>query len=78
MSHGQPVERFRIVFRDIEGASYRYYVCTLLGERKALVIAATFHDRTVADTNRVYEVAELALVDGDTPDGSDLVDRAEW
>jgi hypothetical protein len=78
VSPGQQVEPFRIVFRDIAGVSYRYYVCTLLGERKALVIAATFHDRTVAETNRVYEVADLTRVDGDKPERSDLVDRAEW
>jgi hypothetical protein len=59
------IERFRIVFRDLAGTSHPYYVCTLRGEQKALVIAATFHDRPVADTNRVYEVADLARVDGD-------------
>lgn len=78
MPSPERVQRFRVVFRDIAGVTYQYYVCTWFGAHKALVIAAITHDHAVASSKRVYDVADVALVDGDAPAGTDLVDRNEW
>ena len=71
-------QRFRVVFEDIRGVEYRYYVYTIFGERKAIVIAAEFHHRELPLENRVYAVPEVARVDGDRPESTDLVDRNEF
>ncbi|HEV7766648.1 MAG TPA: hypothetical protein VGQ76_16730 [Thermoanaerobaculia bacterium] len=73
-----PIQRFRVVFEDIRAIRYTYYVCTMFGERKAIVIAASVHQRDVAFERQVYAVPDVAIVDGDSPESPDLIDRNEW
>jgi len=68
--------RFQVKFELLhpyESASYE--VCSLHGADKAIVIATEKHVAVGKGDILSVEVVELP---GDTPAGTDLVDRMEW
>ena len=72
-------KRYRITVATLDRRRFTYHVSSCLDDRKALVIASEVHHRSnPALSDRVYEVIEVAKVEGNVPDGTDLCDRAEW
>ena len=72
-------KRYRVTLANVADQRFTYYVCSCLDDRKALVIAAGYHDTSRPDPrDRIYEVVEVTPVDGDRLQDTDLCDRAEW
>ena len=72
--------RVSVIFRFFppqDRVGRRYFVCTLLGERKALAMAAGVHERDHPD-ERIYDVIEVRSLGSGEPEANDLVDRMEW
>lgn len=68
--------RYRVTFELLfPDTSATYVVCSANGRDKAVVIAAQKHAASGKGHILGVEVQDL---DGDKPQGSDLVDRMEW
>ena len=72
--------RFSVIFRlfpPADRVGQRYFVCTLLGERKALVMASAFYERNHPGEH-IYDVIDVRSLGQGSPERNDLVDRMEW
>ena len=76
---GNP-ERFAVTFRlfpSTHNRGRKYTVCTILGEKKALALAALVHGRE-HPKEPIYDVVEVRSLGPVGPEDADLVDRMEW
>lgn len=69
-------QRFKVIVGTIHQKKVTYSICTWLGERKAIAIAAQAHLHRMPE-DRLYTV-DVELLKGNEADPSDIIDRTEW